>query len=148
MYGYETYEDDWSRQQNQLLRQLEKAINGEYSAIQCYEKLAQLAPDEKQRKQIIEIREDEVKHFQSFAQIYTSLTGVQPQPKVTEPCPESYKAGLEFAIRDEQETVDFYLEVADGAADRSIRKAFRRAAADEQNHAVWFLYFLVGLKGG
>lgn len=47
MYGYETYEDDWSRQQNKLVRQLEKAINGEYSAIQCYEKLAELAPDEK-----------------------------------------------------------------------------------------------------
>ncbi|MFE0503252.1 ferritin-like domain-containing protein [Peribacillus butanolivorans] len=146
MYGYETYEDDWSRQQNDLIRKLEKAINGEYSAIQCYEKLAELAPDEKQRKRIMEIREDEVKHFQRFSQIYTSLTGVQPQPKVTEPCPDSYSAGLEFAIQDEQETVDFYLEVTDGAADRSIRKAFRRAAADEQNHAVWFLYYLVRLK--
>ncbi|MFD4816748.1 ferritin family protein [Peribacillus butanolivorans] len=147
MYEYETYEDDWSRQQNKLVRQLEKAINGEYSAIQCYEKLAELAPDEKQRKGIMEIREDEVKHFQRFAQIYTSLTGVQPQPKVTESCPESYRDGVEFAFQDEQETVDFYREVADGVADRSIIKAFNRAAADEQNHAVWFLYYLVGLKG-
>ncbi|MEJ9227991.1 ferritin-like domain-containing protein [Peribacillus butanolivorans] len=147
MYGYETYEDDWSRQQNKLVRQLEKAINGEYSAIQCYEKLAELAPDEKQRKRIMEIREDEVKHFQRFSQIYTSLTGVQPQPKVTEPCPDSYRDGLEFAFQDEQETVDFYREVADGVADRSVVKAFNRAAADEQNHAVWFLYYLVGFKG-
>ncbi|MGE7182474.1 ferritin family protein [Peribacillus sp. NPDC006672] len=146
MNGHEIYEGDWNRQQDKLIRQVEKAINGEYTAIQCYEKLAALAPDEKQRKQIIEIREDEIKHFQAFTRIYNSLTGVQPQPKVTETCPDSYAAGLEFAIQDEQETVDFYLEVADGAADRSIRKAFRRAAADEQNHAVWFLYYLVPLK--
>ncbi|MDO7487828.1 hypothetical protein Q5O89_22410 [Peribacillus frigoritolerans] len=30
-----------------------------------------------------------------------------------------------------------------GEADRTIRKAFRRAAADEQNHAVSFLFYLV-----
>lgn len=142
------YEGDWNRQQDQLIRQVEKAINGEYTAIQCYENLAALAPDERQRKQILEIRDDEIKHFQTFTRIYNSLTGRQPQPKMTETCLfDSYAAGLEFAIEDEQETVDFYLEVADGAADRTIRKAFRRAVADEQNHAVWFLYFLVGLKG-
>ncbi|MCT4478825.1 rubrerythrin family protein [Bacillus sp. BA3] len=146
MYGHDMYEGDWNRQQDMLI-QLEKAINGEYSAIQCYEKLAALAPDEKQRKQIIEIREDEIKHFQAFTRIYNSLTGMQPQPKVTEPCPDSYADGLEFAVQDEQETVDFYQDVADGAADRTIRKAFRRAAADEQNHAVWFLFYLVKLKG-
>ena len=49
MYGPE---GEWIRQQDKLINQLEKAINGEYSAIQCYEKLAALAPDEKQRKQI------------------------------------------------------------------------------------------------
>ncbi|MFJ7744439.1 ferritin-like domain-containing protein [Peribacillus sp. NPDC097295] len=129
-----------------MVRKLEKAINGEYSAIQCYEKLARMAPNETERKQILEIRKDEIKHFQVFSQLYINLTGNQLQPKVTEECPNSYKAGLEFAIQDEQETVDFYLETADGAAERSIRKAFRRAAADEQNHAVWFLYYFVKNK--
>ena len=38
------------------------------------------------------------------------------------------------------------MEVADGASDRSIKEAFRRAAADEQNHAVWFLYFFTKNK--
>ena len=66
---------------------------------------------------------------------------------MTEICPDSYAAGVEFAVQDEQVTVDFYLYVADGAADRTIRKAFWRAAADEQNHAVWFLFYLVKLKG-
>ena len=146
MYEYVGNNHEENRPQVALIRKLEKAINGEYSAIQCYEKIAKRAPNETERKQILEIREDEIKHFQVFSQLYINLTGNQPNPKVMEECPNSYKAGLEFAIQDEQETVDFYLETADGATDRSVRKAFRRAAADEQNHAVWFLYYFVKNK--
>lgn len=146
MYEYVANDQEENQQQKALVRTLEKAINGEYSAIQCYEKLAKMAPNEAERKRILEIREDEIKHFQVFTKIYINLTGYQPIPKVTEKCPDSYKAGLEFAIVDEQKTVDFYLETADGATDRLVRKAFRRAAADEQNHAVWFLYYFVKNK--
>jgi rubrerythrin len=50
-------------------------------------------------------------------------------------------SGLEFAIQDEQRTVDFYLEIADEATNQQVKEIFRRTAADEQNHAVWFLYY-------
>ncbi|MBK5441663.1 hypothetical protein JFU13_01025 [Peribacillus sp. TH24] len=40
----------------------------------------------------------------------------------------------------------FYLGIADEVTNPSIKEAFRRAAADEQNHAVWFLYYLVNAK--
>lgn len=141
MYPYTNYYDALNRQPNTLIRDLEKAINGEYSAINCYDKLAKLASSEKERKQILEIRKDEVKHYQQFVQLFNRLTGRQPQPKITEECPDTYIEGLEFALQDEQHTVDFYMEIADGAADSFVKEAFRRAAADEQNHAVWFLYF-------
>ena len=143
---YDPYYLQGRNQQDSIISRLQKAINGEYSAVLCYEKLAGLSRNEEERKQILEIREDEIKHFHRFSEIYTSLTGMQPQPQVTEACPNSYLKGLEFAIKDEQETVDFYLETADMTPDPSIRKAFRRAAADEQNHAVWFLYFYVHHK--
>lgn len=126
-----------------LVRDIEKAINGEYSAINCYAKLAGLASEEKQRQQILEIRQDEIKHFQQFVQIYVGLTGVQPQPKIIEECPNLYLEGLKFALQDEQNTVDFYLDIADETSNQHIREVFRRASADEQNHAVWFLYFLI-----
>jgi rubrerythrin len=129
------------RQSEKLIRDIEKAINGEYSAIQCYAKLANLAPTAEERKQILEIRQDEMKHFQQFGQIYVSLTGRQPQPKIIEECPNTYLAGLEFALKDEQETVDFYLDIAEETNNQYIKEVFRRAAADEQNHAVWFLYY-------
>jgi len=125
-----------------LVRDIQKAINGEFSAISCYEKLAQKAPSQNVRDQILEIREDEKRHFNEFQSIYTRLTGRQPTAKITEECPNAYEHGVEAAFIDEQETVDFYLDLADKAQDVTIKESFRRAAADEQNHAVWFLYFL------
>ncbi|MEH7347778.1 ferritin-like domain-containing protein [Gottfriedia acidiceleris] len=144
---FQYYGNSYERD-HKLISELEKAINGEYSAIKCYTKLASLAKNEDERKTILEIKEDEIKHYNLFVSIFIHLTGKQPQPKVSEDCPETYVEGLEFALKDEQETVDFYLSVSDGTSNQFIKNAFSRAAKDEQNHAVWFLYFYTRNKLG
>jgi rubrerythrin len=126
-----------------LINDIVKAINGEYSAIACYEVLSKLAPTEEIRKQILEIRNDEIRHYQVFTHMYMMLTGRQPTPTMIEQCASEYIAGVNAAFKDEQETVDFYNGVSARAHDPIIREEFARAAADEQNHAVWFLYFLI-----
>ncbi|WP_442853740.1 ferritin family protein [Bacillus sp. FJAT-27245] len=136
------YENDYYRQQEKLAADVLRAINGEYSAIQCYERIARVAPNERVRRQINEIRADEQRHYNEFVRIYTRMTGRQPNVHVTESCPATYREGLDFAFHDEQETVDFYHRIAKETTSPDIREAFRNAAADEQNHAVWFLYFM------
>ncbi len=131
---------------NDLVKQTQVAINGEYSAIKCYEKLARLAPTDEERKQILEIREDEIKHFKQLVLLYTGITGRDPKPKQTEPCQDSYIKGLEAALKDEQHTVDFYLSVADQTVNPEAKRIFSRAAKDEQQHAVWFLYYYIKNK--
>jgi len=131
-----------------LTQDILKAINGQYSAIACYTELAAKAPNEEERTQIHEIRKDEINHYQEFCQIYIGITGNKPIPQITESCPVSYKNGLQFAFKDEQNTVDFYLDIAEKAPDPYIKEKFKRAAADEQNHAVWFLYFYTKLCNG
>jgi rubrerythrin len=133
---------DHYRQNQKLVSDLIKAINGEYSATKCYARLAGMAPNTEQRDQINEILDDEKKHLRQFSQIYTNLTGKQPQLQIIEECGEPYLEGLEASFKDEQQTTDFYHEIADVAADPVIKEVFRRAAYDEQNHAVWFLYYL------
>ncbi len=86
------------------MKDLEKAVNGEYSAIHCYATLANLATEENIRKQMLEIRQDEMKHFQQFEYIYMSLTERRPQQKMIERCPNDYKSGLELALQDKQQT--------------------------------------------
>ncbi|WP_372813809.1 ferritin-like domain-containing protein [Paenibacillus sp.] len=125
-----------------LIADIAKAINGEYSAIFCYEQLAKLAPNQEARNQILEIRNDEIKHYQAFSQIFVSLTGRQPTPQIIEQCETEYTAGLRASFKDEQMTTDFYLDIAEKTNDPYIKETFRRASADEQNHAVWFLYYL------
>ena len=141
MYPYLNPYNDQYHQQNKLISNIEKSINGEFSAVQCYAKLAKMATKESEKRQILEIREDEKKHLQQYSNIYTRLTGNQPQPKINEVCPNIYIEGLEFSLLDAQKTVDFYLEIADDTNNQYIKEIFRRTAADEQNHAVWFLYF-------
>ncbi|WP_027415115.1 ferritin-like domain-containing protein [Aneurinibacillus terranovensis] len=128
-----------------LLSDTVKAINGEYSAIHCYKQLAKMAHNDEEKNRILEIRQDEIRHYQVFSKIYMSLTGFHPNPQITEQCPNDYKSGLQFALKDEQQTVDFYLTIADKTQDTNIKDRFRRAAADEQNHAVWFLYYYTKL---
>ncbi|TCS95762.1 ferritin family protein [Hazenella coriacea] len=130
-----------SAEDTSIIRDIEKAVSGEYNAILCYAKLAEMAPNEEEQERILEIRQDEVRHYQIFSQIYTRLTG--KKPTVTEEeCPDCYKEGLDFAFKDEQNTVDFYQNIADRAKDLHVKQQFRRAAFDEQNHAVWFLYYM------
>lgn len=144
--NYYTYNyNDFVRRQNndvELIPEIQKAINGEYTAIINYERLARLAPLDSQRDQILEIRDDEKRHFEDFSKIYANLTGNPPAPVMNEGCPSLYRPGVEFAFRDEQKTVDSYLDIAQKAQNITIKEAFRRAAADEQNHAVWFSFFL------
>lgn len=125
----------------QLLSDIQKAINAEYSAIYCYERLASMAPTQETRDKILEIQTDEKRHLEEFSRIYQNLTGRQPSYQIIEECPNNYQAGIEFAFKDEQEAVDFYLDIADRSQDVTIKDRFQRAASDEQNHAVWFLFF-------
>jgi rubrerythrin len=125
-----------------LITDITKAINGQYTAIACYEQLSKLAPNEEAKNQILEIRKDEISHYRVFSEIYMSLTGRQPTPQFIEQCATDYEAGLKAAFKDEQETVDFYLDISEKTNNAYIKEKFRRASADEQNHAVWFLYFM------
>lgn len=141
-YQHNPYFNEYIRLDNrQIINDIQKAINAEYSAVACYEKLAKKAPTQDERNKILEIQKDERRHLEEFSRIYSNLTGRQPAYKITEECPDKYIAGIEFAFKDEQEAVDFYLDIADKSQDAFIKDRFRRAAADEQNHAVWFLSF-------
>lgn len=126
----------------EVLNDILKAIDGEFTAIACYELLASQAQNDEIKKRILEIRNDEIRHYETFWYLYITLTGKQPSPKITRQCPADYKSGVHAAFIDEQETVDFYHDISRNTDNPVVKDAFTRASADEQNHAVWFLYFM------
>jgi len=126
----------------ELISDISKAINGEYEAIHCYEYLINQTSNPEMREQIMEIRNDEIRHYQTFYNLYLTLTSTYPQVSLTKQCPPDVKSGIVAAFKDEQNTVDFYHEIARKTNDPQIKEPFQQAALDEQNHAVWFLYFM------
>lgn len=138
-YSYYPYPAPY-REDPVLIRNLEKAINGEFSAIQCYRKLAELTHRDEVRKQIEEIRRDEMRHLREFSTLYGAITGKHIMPKQTEECPDTFTKGLDAAFKDEQKTVDFYLRAAEETSNLKAKGIFTRAARDEQHHAVWLPY--------
>ncbi|MDG3074895.1 ferritin family protein [Bacillus halotolerans] len=141
-YSYFPYPAQY-REDPVLIQNLQKAINGEFSAVQCYRRLAELAHPADVRKQIEEIRRDEIRHLRDFSSLYGAITGKTIMPKQTEKCPDTFTRGLDAAFKDEQKTVDFYLRAAEETSNVKAKGIFTRAARDEQNHAVWFLYYLM-----
>lgn len=133
---------EYSSANTQTINNLLKAINGEYHAIYCYEILANQAPTQEIKNKILEIRKDEIRHYQTFWSLYFQLTGKEPVLNIPENCEKDYMSGVKSAFMDEQTTVDFYHTAARETQIPMVTSSFTQASADEQNHAVWFLYFL------
>ena len=60
----------------------------------------------------------------SSVEFIINLTGKHATYQIIEECPDKYMAGIEFAFKDEQEAVDFYLDIADKAQEPIIKEDF------------------------
>jgi len=60
---------DYYRQNQKLINNLSRAINGEYAATKCYAELAAMAPSAEQKKQIKEILNDEKQVIDVFRDV-------------------------------------------------------------------------------
>ncbi|MEY8738395.1 ferritin family protein [Bacillales bacterium AN1005] len=125
-----------------VILDITEAINVEFSAISCYQFLGRIASSFKEKTIFEEIIKDEKRHLKLFQSIFVNLTGSQYRPIKTKEFPKTYKEALDFAFHDEQETVDFYLELAHKFEGNFFKTDILRVAHDEQNHAAWFLYLL------
>ncbi|WP_254871229.1 ferritin-like domain-containing protein [Bacillus sp. Marseille-Q1617] len=96
-----------------------------------------LAPDNNARQAILGIRQDEIRHFNAFSQVYLELTGRYPRIDLVKPrdLPTNYRQGIRESIKDESETVPFYLSIANRLTEPRAKRRFTRAAYDEQRHA-------------
>ncbi|PYZ98944.1 rubrerythrin family protein [Alteribacter lacisalsi] len=126
----------------EMIRNIARSIDDEYTAVICYEVLMQMAPDEYAANRIMRIREDKMRHYRMFSEIYTMITNRQHQPQMMRECPQDFREGSRAAFIDEQENVEVYLRIAEEADIPFVRRSYRRASSDDQNSAVWFLYFM------
>jgi rubrerythrin len=73
---------------------------------------------------LLEIRQDEIRHYDSFLNIYRKMTGTQPKLTGAQECPRNYRKGLLASFKDEQDTTDFYRTVAAKTAANYVEDVF------------------------
>lgn len=117
-----------------------KTIMDEATAIEFYERLASVAPDNYSRETIESIRGDEQTHLEAFGKLYVYLVGRNPQYKIIPVQFSDYREGLFLAYKGEIEAIEFYKENILATLDQLIRDTYFFAMTDEQEHAIQFSF--------
>ncbi len=120
---------------------------GEQDAIDYYEKLAQMAPNENFARVIMGFREDEMKHLGNSKALFKRLSGQSPElPPVKQPRIRSFQEGLEQAIFDELGAYEAYRNIYLDNDQPIIRNIFFENLTDEMEHAAKINFMLTALK--
>lgn len=127
-----------------LLYDVARAIILEVHAYNFYQRLAELSPNEQDRRVILRIQGDEAKHYHWFTMILGRMGGQQPQIPIGD-LPQEFEEGVRTAINNELEASSFYQDIAYRATDHMTQMHFMHASHDEQRHASWFEYMLMNL---
>lgn len=119
------------------LKLLSEAISGENSDRLFYSYLIEAAPSQEDKELIASIRDDEMKHFELFRQIYYELVGqAPPQMKdegFTEPA--SFCQGIKQALLGELGAVEKYRIILFAMEYRGQINRITEIITDELRHA-------------
>ncbi|MCM3109477.1 ferritin-like domain-containing protein [Lederbergia lenta] len=81
----------------QVFEAILAGIKGEASAIDFYNGLVNLAPNQKHKNDILHALEDEKVHLKQFTDLYVTLTGRQPMYQIDKVTFNTYQEGLQKA---------------------------------------------------
>jgi len=126
------------------LELIKGALAGETEDQIFYEYLISVAPSQKDKEIIASIRDDEMKHYKMFRQMYCELTGMAvPEVEQEEFMkPRNYLEGLERALFGELGAVERYRQILFGLTERHQINMITEIITDELKHAAKynFLY--------
>lgn len=88
--------------------QLKEAIEDEYEAYYLYRSMASMTTDEREKKFLTHMYEDEKSHYEMFQQLYHMLTGEYvPNPKKRPICTD-FQRCVHEALEDKLEAIETY----------------------------------------
>ena len=124
------------------LKLIQDAVAGETEDRMFYQYLIENAPSEEDKEIITGIRDDEIRHFSLFRQVYYQLTGqmLPPPQDVTFEIPASYCEGVKRALRGEQNAVRKYRRILYALQDRVQINILTGIITDEIRHGILYNY--------
>lgn len=126
----------------QALQLIRNAVSGETEDRLFYGYLIKEAPSEEDKQVISGIRDDEIKHFSLFRQVYYELTGqtLPPPEEVKFEQPLSYCDGLRKALMGEQGAVQRYRRILFALQNRRHINILTEIITDEIRHGILYSY--------
>ena len=123
---------------------LQTYIKAELGDAALYKELSKIAPNEDDRKLLIEFSNDEQSHADEFKKIYTMLTRETYNPEIQPPViTDSYRNVLRERVIDESGDFRKYGEqYIRTHMNNELKDAYYRARTDENVHALRLLYML------
>lgn len=121
---------------------IQQALGGETEDRMYYTWLIDNAPSNDDKAIISGIRDDEIKHFAMFTQLYYDLTGMSP-PQVSNETftpPENYCNGLAHALLGEQNAVRKYRQILYAMQNRVHINIMTEIITDEIRHGILYNY--------
>lgn len=122
-----------------FIRDLRGAIDDEANAIEFYNQLISVTPQEL-KDYVAHARDDERVHLRMFQKLYRRLTGRQAVGRVTKTQFSSLKDGFEMAFQRELEAAELYRNMYLSTSVPKIRDVLFRAMTDEMEHAQRFSF--------
>lgn len=124
------------------LKLIQEAVAGETEDRMFYQYLIENAPSKEEKEIITGIRDDEIRHFGLFRQVYYQLTGqmLSTPQNVTFEKPGSYCEGLKRALMGEQNAVRKYRRILYALIDRVQINILTGIITDEIRHGILYNY--------
>ncbi|UCZ51761.1 cupin domain-containing protein [Bacillus shivajii] len=150
MYSYPYYSNhsqmyprnDMYRNQQENNRQEYKAIldgiKKEASALDLYQRLAQVSPDEENRNDLLHAIENKKLNLHQFTNLYFSLTGTQPVYQIDQISFDSYRDGLKKAHEAVLKACEEYRKHGLSSQNPAIQNVFFYASSGETENATRF----------
>ena len=118
------------------LKSIEDAVKGETEDRLFYQYLISMAPTAQEKDIIAGIRDDEMKHYQMFRELYQEHTGntIPSVQEMTFEKPASYCEGIRKALMGEQHAVAKYRRILYAMKDRRHINMLTEIITDELRH--------------
>lgn len=131
-----------SKDLQEALVLIKEAVSGEAEDRLFYEYLISVAPNDEEKDLIKGIRDDEIKHFGYFRDLYKELTGsTLPATSNGEfKKPKSYCDGLKNALLGEQRAVQKYRKILFALTNRTQINKLVEIITDEIRHGIIYNY--------
>lgn len=143
MYDPDFMLRDHQDNSQQVIEAILASVKGESAAIDFYSRLANIAPNQEHRNEILHAVEDKKSHLKQFTDMYITLTGNQPMYEVDDVTFNSYREGLQKAYEIEVENYEAYRKIYLRTQYSPFWDVFWRACNEKVEHAKRF-GFLVG----